>query len=350
MSRGPCKQSGGQVAHGMIHLENTVIIFRMDRTERFYKIEHLIRSRGSVSFAELLSELEVSPATLKRDLAYLRGRLDAPIEYDAVENGYRFGQQWRGGKHELPGMWFNEAELHALLTMQQMLAGLDEQGVVGRHLQPMFDKITGMLGVDTAEADELRRRVKLIGTARRRMASDCFETVGSAVVKRRRLMLRYRKKRDSAVSEREVSPQRLVHHRHAWYLDAFCHRSHGLRRFALDGIEAATLMDTPAQGLALDELEAELDRGYGIFAGGTPQQAELLFSAEAAAWVSREEWHPAQRSEVLADGRWRLCLPYVDDTELLMDLLRHAGQVEVLRPAALLDAYAQRLWRAVAAL
>ena len=350
MSRGPCKQSGGQVAHGMIHLENTVIIFRMDRTERFYKIEHLIRSRGSVSFAELLSELEVSPATLKRDLAYLRERLDAPIEYDAVENGYRFGQQWRGGKHELPGMWFNEAELHALLTMQQMLAGLDEQGVVGRHLQPMFDKITGMLGVDTAEADELRRRVKLIGTARRRMASDCFETVGSAVVKRRRLMLRYRKKRDSAVSEREVSPQRLVHHRHAWYLDAFCHRSHGLRRFALDGIEAATLMDTPAQGLALDELEAELDRGYGIFAGGTPQQAELLFSAEAAAWVSREEWHPAQQSEFLADGRWRLCLPYVDDTELLMDLLRHAGQVEVLRPAALLDAYAQRLWRAVAAL
>lgn len=323
----------------------------MDRTERFYKIEHLIRSRGCVSFAALLEALEVSPATLKRDLAYLRERLDAPIEYDAAENGYRFGQQWRGGKHELPGVWFNEAELHALLTMQQMLAGLDEQGVVGRHLQPMFDKITGMLGVDAAEADELRRRVKLIGTARRRMASDCFETVGSAVVKRRRLALRYRKKTGSGdVSEREVSPQRLVHHRHAWYLDAFCHRSQGLRRFALDGIEAATLLDAEAQALPLDELEAELDRGYGIFAGGTPREAELLFSPEAAAWVSREEWHPAQHSEFLPDGRWRLRLPYVDDTELLMDLLRHAGQVEVVAPAELRDAHAARLRQAVKAL
>jgi predicted DNA-binding transcriptional regulator YafY len=325
----------------------------MDRTERFYKIEHLIRSRGCVSFAELIEALEVSPATLKRDLAYLRERLDAPIEYDAADNGYRFGEQWRGGKHELPGVWFNEAELHALLTMQQMLAGLDEQGVVGRHLQPMFDKITGMLGVDAAEADELRRRVKLIGTARRRVASDSFETVGSAVVKRKRLSIRYRKKRDRAdakAGEREVSPQRLVHHRHAWYLDAWCHASDAYRRFALDGIERATLLEADAKPVPLGELEAELDQGYGIFAGGTPRVAELVFSAETAAWVSREEWHPAQRSDFLPDGRWRLHLPYVDDTELLMDLLRHAGQVEVVAPAALREAYAQRVRQAAAAL
>jgi predicted DNA-binding transcriptional regulator YafY len=322
----------------------------MDRTERFYKIEHLIRSRGCVSFAELRDALEVSPATLKRDLAYLRERLDAPIEYDAADNGYRFGEQWRGGRHELPGVWFNEAELHALLTMQQMLAGLDEQGVVGRHLQPMFDKITGMLGVDAAEADELRRRVKLIGTARRRVASDSFETVGSAVVKRKRLAIRYRKKRDGASSEREVSPQRLVHHRHAWYLDAWCHASDAYRRFALDGIEHAALLDTAAKAVPLAELEKELDQGYGIFAGGTPREAELVFSASAAAWVSREEWHPAQQSEFLPDGRWRLRLPYVDDTELLMDLLRHAGQVEVVAPVALRDAYAARLKQAAGAL
>jgi len=322
----------------------------MDRTERFYKIEMLIRSQGCVSFAALLAALEVSPATLKRDLAYLRERLDAPIEYDAAANGYRFGQQWRGGKHELPGVWFNEAELHALLTMQQMLAGLDEQGVVGRHLQPMFDKITGMLGVDQGEAQELRRRVKLIGTARRRIVGESFETVGSAVVKRRRLHIRYRKKKGGELSEREVSPQRLVHHRHAWYLDAWCHASEGLRRFALDGIEAACALETPARAVPMDELEAELDRGYGIFAGGTPREAELLFTPEAAAWVSREEWHPRQRSEWLADGRWKLWLPYVDDTELLMDLLRHAGQVEVLAPPELRAAHARRLRDAAAAL
>jgi len=62
----------------------------MTKTARVYKIEMLIRHRGHVSFATLLDELEVSPATLKRDLQYLRDRLHAPIVYDAFDNGYRF--------------------------------------------------------------------------------------------------------------------------------------------------------------------------------------------------------------------------------------------------------------------
>ncbi|MDC6167685.1 helix-turn-helix transcriptional regulator [Paucibacter sp. XJ19-41] len=324
----------------------------MDRTERFYKIELLIRGRECVSFATLLEALEVSPATLKRDLQYLRERMDAPIEYDALANGYRFGQQWRGQQHELPGVWFNEKELHALLTMHQLLSGLDENGILSRHLQPMFDKLTGMLGTDAAEAKEMTRRVKLISTARRRVASEYFETVGSAVVQRQKLRISYRKrgKGGGTVGSRVVSPQRLVHYRNTWYLDAWCHQSEGLRRFALDAMEAAELLDEKAKPVALKALESELDQGYGIFAGGQTQQAKLVFSAEAAAWVSREEWHASQQSEWLADGRWQLEVPYVDATELLMDLLRHAGQVEVLAPPALRQAYAKRLREAAAQL
>jgi len=332
------------VAHGVSQRRD------MDRTERFYKIEMLIRSRECVSFATLLEALEVSPATLKRDLQYLRERMDAPIEYDADANGYRFGQTWGGTAkpHELPGVWFSEKELHALLTMHQMLAGLDEDGILSRHLAPMFDKLTGMLGADEAEARELTQRVKLISTAKRRVPSEYFETVGSAVVKRQRLMLNYRKRGAGAkVGERVVSPQRLVHYRNTWYLDAWCHQSDGFRRFALDALEGAALLPDKAKTVASRQLEAELDQGYGIFAGSQARRAVLIFSAETAQWVAREEWHPAQQSEWLADGRWQLTVPYVDATELLMDLLRHAGQVEVVGPADLRKAYAKRLRDAV---
>jgi len=323
----------------------------MDRTERFYKIEMLIRAQECVSFAALLEALEVSPATLKRDLQYLRERMDAPIEYDALDNGYRFSQDWRGQKHELPGVWFSEKELHALLTMNQLLSSLDENGLLTRHLQPMLDKLSGMLGSDEAEARELTRRVKLISTARRRVPSEHFETVGSALVKRQRLRLSYRKRgrggQAGSVSERVLSPQRLVHYRNTWYLDAWCHQSEGLRRFALDAVESAEVTPDKARAVAVRQLETELDQGYGIFAGGRPQRARLVFSAEAAQWVSREEWHPAQQSRWLADGRWELEVPYVDATELLMDLLRHAGEVEVMAPAALAEAYEERLRQAL---
>ncbi|WP_413891452.1 helix-turn-helix transcriptional regulator [Candidatus Aalborgicola defluviihabitans] len=63
----------------------------MNRSERFYKIDQLLAVRKVMSRQDLLDALEVSWATLKRDLAYMRDRLNAPIEFDRDAGGYRFG-------------------------------------------------------------------------------------------------------------------------------------------------------------------------------------------------------------------------------------------------------------------
>ncbi|MEP6875056.1 MAG: WYL domain-containing protein [Burkholderiales bacterium] len=324
----------------------------MNRTERFYKIELLLRSRGCVSFAALQEELSVSPATLKRDLQYLRDRLSAPIVYDVSSNGYRFAaptSNASAARHELPGLWFSENEIHALLTMHQLLAGLDDDGVLARHLQPLMEKLQGMLGTDESAARELMRRVKVIGTARRRVPSKHFELLGSALMQRRRLHLRYFKRSDQSFSEREVSPQRLVNYRSTWYLDAWCHASHALRRFALDAVREASLLDAKAKHVALRELEAELDGGYGIYGGGAKVSwATLVFDADAAQWVANEEWHPQQKGRRLADGRYELQLPYSDPTELLMDILRHGDSVVVAGDKTLAAAVKVRLLSASA--
>ena len=321
----------------------------MDRTERFYKIELLLKTRGCVSFAALQAELDVSPATLKRDLQYLRDRLSAPIVYDAFSNGYRFAVAKAGAanavRHELPGLWFSENEIHALLTMHQLLAGLDDDGVLARHLQPLMEKLQGMLGTDESAARELMRRVKVIGTARRRVPSRHFELLGSALLQRRRLRLRYFKRSDRSTSEREVSPQRLVNYRNTWYLDAWCHASDALRRFALDAMRDAELLEAKAKNVALRELEAELDAGDGIYGGGGAKVkwATLLFSADAALWVANEEWHPQQKSRFLPDGRYELRVPYSDPTEFAMDILRHGDSVLVSGDKALATLIGQRL-------
>jgi predicted DNA-binding transcriptional regulator YafY len=67
----------------------------------------LKRNRGHLSFKALLDEVEVSPATLKREFDYLKYHLYAPIEFDRFLNGYRFGEGYRVQKHELPGLRFN---------------------------------------------------------------------------------------------------------------------------------------------------------------------------------------------------------------------------------------------------
>jgi predicted DNA-binding transcriptional regulator YafY len=322
----------------------------MDRTERFYKIELLLRSRGCVGFDALLEELGVSPATLKRDLQYLRDRLAAPIVYDRFDNGYRFEASAAAGaaRQELPGLWFSEKEIHALLTMHQLLAGLDDDGVLSRHLAPMMERLQGMLGADEGEARELMRRVKVISTARRRVPSRHFELLGSALVQRKRVWLRYFKRSDRSTSEREVSPQRLVNYRNTWYLDAWCHASEGLRRFALDAVQEARALDAKARHVAVKDLEADLDAGYGIYGGGGARVkwAVLRFSAEAAQWVANEEWHAQQKAHWLDDGRYELQVPYSDPTELAMDILRHGDSVEVVGDKALVASIGQRLRKA----
>ena len=325
----------------------------MDRTERFYRIEALIRSRGVVSFVDLMGEVEVSRATLKRDLEYLRSRMDAPIVYDRDNNGYRFEARSHRGlapvvSHELPGVWFSEAEIHALLTMHQLIDGLDSSGTLGRHLQPLLDKLYGMMGNTPAESREMLRRVRIVNPARRPVLPRSFELCASALLRRERLQLTYYKRSSRTASGRSVSPQRLVHYRNTWYLDAWCHESDALRRFALDAMRRVDLLPTRAKEVALKTVEAQLDGGYGIYGGAATQTARLLFGADAAQWVAQEQWHPRQTTETLPDGRLRLSFPYGDDTELLMDLLRHGPDVEVESPPELRERLQARLRAALA--
>jgi len=320
----------------------------MSKTDRVYKIERLIRSRGALSFQALLDELEVSPATLKRDLEFLRDRLGAPIEYDRDLNAYRFGAEYRGHKHELPGLWFDERELYSLLTAHELLSELDDGGVISRHLQPLLARIHQMLGSSEADGARLLHRIRIVSPAKRPVAAPFFERVAESLLKRRRLRMRYLTRGRRERSEREVSPQRLVHYRNTWYLDAWCHRRERLLRFALDAVEAAELLEQPALELPPAAVQAQMDAGYGIYAGGSRdarQWALLRFDPQAALWAGREQWHPEQQGRWLGepgDSAYELRLPYVDETELVMDILRQGPEVEVVEPPALRERVRQR--------
>lgn len=309
----------------------------MDRTERFYKIDQLISERQVVSFDTLLEVLEVSTATLKRDIQYLRDRLNAPLIWDRAARGYRYERDTvpTGSQFELPGLWFNASEIHALLTMQHLLATLDQSGLLGPHIQPLMARLNGLLGSADNTSEEIRKRVRIIGAGARRMQLHHFEKVGSALLQRKRLLITYRARGKDEITEREISPQRLVHYRENWYLDAWCHVRRGLRSFAVDAILKADLLETPTKTVSEKTLDAVLGSGYGIFSGKKVQWAKLKFNAERARWVAQEQWHPKQKSKFEPDGSYRLDIPYSDDRELIMDILRHGPTVEVLAPLAL---------------
>lgn len=314
----------------------------MDRTERFYKIEQLLNLRRAIGFADLRAELEVSPATLKRDLRYLRDRLNAPITWDADAGGYRWSSEM-GEVHHLPGLWFSAPEIHALLTLQQLVAQVDPAGMLAEHLAPLAKRLDALLDGTGDEAAQLRRRVRIVSLARRSVQPRYFQRVGTALVQRKRLRIKYRARGTGRESEREVSPLRLMHYRENWYLDAWCHLRKGLRNFSVDAIQEATAVDRPAKDVSDAKLDAFFNASYGIFYGKQVRWARLRFTPERARWVANEEWHPQQRGRWDKDGYWLLDVPYADSREMVMDILRNVPEVEVLGPSSLRDVVCARL-------
>jgi predicted DNA-binding transcriptional regulator YafY len=312
-----------------------MIAAAMDRTERFYKIQQLLRQRRVVPLADFLSGLEVSRATFKRDIEYLRDRMNVPIEWDRDAGGYCLAEQ--GGapsRSELPGLWFNASEVHALLTMQHLLKGL-EPGILAPQVAPLLERLQGMLASDDQSPAEVERRIRIIRIASRPVSAEYFSLVAGATLRRRRMHITYHARSSDVATERDVSPQRMVFYRGNWYVDAWCHLRGDLRSFALDAIRSATVLDEKAKDMPEKELDAFLSSGYGIFAGRQVEWATLRFSPAVKRWVSAEQWHPKQKAGEEPDGSWLLELPYNQPRELVMDILRWGPEVEVLGPMEL---------------
>lgn len=306
----------------------------MDRTERFYKIDQLLKDSKVVTFARLQDGLGVSRATLKRDLVYMRDRLNAPIEYVRESNGYRFGKPRAGPRYELPGLWFNATEIYALLTILQLLGNL-QPGLLGAQVPTLIDRLRAILGSGDHSWEEVAERIRVFQPERRESNPAGFSVIAAALLKRLRLFIRHYNRNEDRVTEREVSPQRLVHYRDNWYLDAYCHLREDLRSFAVDAIQNAVVRATKAKEVPKAELDEYLGSGYGIFAGRNVEWATLKFTPKAARWVSAQRWHPQERHRVEKDGSYELEIPYADDRELVMEILKFGPDVEVLAPANL---------------
>lgn len=307
----------------------------MSDMERLHRIKYMIQQRKCVPREDFLSELEISPATFKRDLEYLRSRMQASIVYDRFLGGYKFESTSDVERIEMPGLWFSEKEATALVLMQHLLSSLDQGGLIGPHIEPLTAIIDGILGQSKTSAKELRKRIKVVGMGSRKNSIENFAEIGAALLKRNQLDISYYSKGKDELTARAISPQRLIYYRENWYLDAYCHLRNDLRSFAVDGIRKATLSNNQSEEISDKQCQEHFAESYGIFSGKATQRAKLRFNPKHARWVSAEHWHGQQVGSFDKDGYYTLEFDYNQDPELIMDILKHGAGVEVISPASL---------------
>jgi predicted DNA-binding transcriptional regulator YafY len=310
----------------------------MDRYERIIGLHRILQAaRRPVTVARLQDELGCSRATVYRDLAFLRDALMAPVVGDG-EAGFRYDAS-EGNRFELPGLWLNSEELHALLAAQQLLSR-SGGGMLSTALAPLQQRIEKLLDEHSmAKAGAPKRwpveRVRVIPHRTRRMDEHAFRSVCSAVLERKQLSFEYRARSTDEKTRRSVSPQRITHYRDNWYLDAWDHDRDALRSFSVDRISSARMLDADARDIAETQLDEHLAGSYGIFSGPPKGWATIVFSAKSARWVADERWHSQQQGRYLSDGRYELKVPYSTSRELLMDVLHYGSDAEIIEPPSL---------------
>jgi len=311
---------------------------QIDRLHELLDIFHA--RRYPIQFKDLLGLVDYSEPTLKRYIRKLR-ELGAPLHYDFRSQGYILDKTDDESMH-FPGLWFNVSELHSLLTIHELIDKLDP-GWFKAELLPLRALIEKRLAARGVQTGELTKRIHFIGVGIRLCCPLAFRTTATALMERKRLKLRYHGRGEDKVTTRHVSPQRLIYYRGNWYLAVYCHTRRALRTLALDRMSEVVPQEMDCIEINEEQLRDHFTSSFGIFAGHPEQEAVLVFSRESARWVAEERWHPNQQSRWLTDGSFELRLPYADQRELVMEILRHGAGVRVVGPPELRQAVRERL-------
>ncbi len=303
----------------------------MVRFEMVYALHrYLMQHRYATPAMRIQKELHCSSATFYRVVKFMRDKLAAPILCDRKYKGYRYDLA-DAETYELPGLWFSGEELAALISLENILREMHAD-ILQEQFAPLREKLTKLLNENEIPLSNWENRIRLLPMGTRKIGEGIFKSIAEGVLLRKQLKLNYIRGSDGTATLRTVCPQSLVRYRDNWYLDAWCHFRQGLRSFALNRITGVEVLKSKARSEDKNILQDHFTESYGIFAGKAKHIAELIFHKTAARFVSQEQWHPKQIGEWLADGSYRLKLPFGDERELLMDILRYGDEVEVVDP------------------
>jgi proteasome accessory factor B len=295
------------------------------------RIHEELRRGALINCTKLVRELEVSRKTIVRDIAFMRDRLDLPIEFDAQINAYRYTHP----VNSFPAVQVTEGELVALLVARRAVE--QYQGTpFHRQLEIAFDKLTGGLKdrISFSPADELSSvSFKNMGLGKADLT--IFNALSAAVLKQQEVSFDYRKPGDRRNIRRRVQPYHLSHRQNLWYLVGNDLERQALRTFALPRIGDVRVLASVFVRPSDFSPEKFFANALGVLGGSGDYRVRLRFNAAAADRVRERVWHESQMLRDLPDGGIELTMQLGALPEVESWILSWGDQVEALAPAEL---------------
>ena len=268
------------------------------------------------------AQFEVSVATAKRDVVYLRDRLLAPLIFSHEKNGYFYREKG----FSLP--FEDSPRVIFLLTMLNKLAGEAGLGELS-EVKELENRLSSMISPDYGK---LLDSISCEWIEVESIDHQTFECITEGLVKGKFLDLLYRSLKGED-STREVAPQQIINYQGRWYLLGYCELRRSVRLFHISRIQQVEVTERNIPFDLPYDLRL-LEQSFGIFKGQDICNAEILFTSTAAELVRHQHWHKDQRVEEV-EGGICLQLPVSDYREITMKILQYGAMARVIGPPEL---------------
>jgi len=295
--------------------------------ERFIWFDNEARRERYPNASKLAIRFEIATKSAQRSIDYFRDRLLAPLEYESSRKGYYYTDP----TFQIPIIRISEEELLALLISQKLIteasAGslADELGSVSKRLSSL---LAANLPGRTKPEDAFSFRWKNINP----IDPHTFKVVTSALLQGKLLTFCYYSPTSSNCTIRTVEPHHMVNYMGNWHLISYCHLRNDWRDFVLGRMTLCSVEDVAFLNRGKEEWQPFLQNTFGIFQNKNNFDVVLRFTPERSRWIKGEIWHEAQTEVIQDDGSLVRTIPVSHEQEILMEILKHGSNVEVLEP------------------
>jgi len=253
---------------------------------------------------KLSRSIEVSPRTIKRDVDFMKFRLDLPIEYDCRRYGYYYSQL----VEKFPSLPVTEAEVFALLVAHKAIA--QYQGTpFEQPLLVAFSKLTGQLNDQNAlSLGNLEQALSFHPFAPDEADLETFQILSLALQENRGVEFLYKNLGADKAQIRRVHPYHLACVENRWYLVGHDTAREAMRNFAMTRMRSVGLLPDRFIRPKDFRIDEHLKGSFGIFQAGDDFEVVVDFDNWAGELVRERKWHGSQKLSDLPNGGVRLHL------------------------------------------
>ena len=299
--------------------------------ERMMTIHHRIQNGSYPNCTQLARDIEVTTRTIKRDVDFMKCRLNLPIEYDSRRFGYYYSEP----VDQFPSLPMTEAEVFAMLIADKAIA--QYHGTPWhKPLETAFRRLNGQLNQESSYTlNSMDAAFSFRPLAPEDADLQMFQKLTQALKERMPLQFQYRKLGARRSAPRHVHPYHMACIDSHWYLFAHDVDRRAMRTFVLSRIKDVVLSGRKFPKPKDFNVDEHLKGSFTVFKGKDDYEVVVEFDAWATDLIRNRRWHSTQEFTELQNGCSRLRFRLNSIEEMERFVLSFGTYATVLRPKEL---------------